>query len=244
MRTPRVIPEHLAIIMDGNGRWAQARGRPRIAGHRRGVEVVRRVVELCGKHEIPFLTLFAFSSENWNRPVEEVGLLTRLLVTSLDNEVQRLHDNGVRLKVIGDLAPFGSQIEQMVARAEEATQVNTSLKLTIALNYGGRWDVLQAVQRIGIATASGELDCADVDEELFSSYLSTANQPDPDLFIRTGGELRISNFLLWQLAYTELFFTDALWPDFDEKIFLAALEAYRVRQRRFGQTREQVLSSS
>jgi len=244
MRTPRIIPEHLAIIMDGNGRWAQARGRPRIAGHRRGVEVVRRVVELCGKHEIPFLTLFAFSSENWNRPVEEVGLLTRLLVTSLDNEVQRLHDNGVRLKVIGDLAPFGSQIEQMVARAEEATQVNTSLKLTIALNYGGRWDVLQAVQRIGIATASGELDCVDVDEELISSYLSTANQPDPDLFIRTGGELRISNFLLWQLAYTELFFTDALWPDFDEKIFLAALEAYRVRQRRFGQTREQVLSSS
>lgn len=244
MRTPRVIPEHLAIIMDGNGRWAQARGRPRVAGHRRGVEVVRRVVELCGKHEIPFLTLFAFSSENWNRPVEEVGLLTRLLVTSLDNEVQRLHDNGVRLKVIGDLAPFGSQIEQMVARAEEATQVNTSLKLTIALNYGGRWDMLQAVQRIGIATASGELDCVDVDEELISSYLSTANQPDPDLFIRTGGELRISNFLLWQLAYTELFFTDALWPDFDEKIFLAALEAYRVRQRRFGQTREQVLSSS
>ncbi len=244
MRTPRIIPEHLAIIMDGNGRWAQARGRPRIAGHRRGVEVVRRVVELCGKHEIPFLTLFAFSSENWNRPVEEVGLLTRLLVTSLDNEVQRLHDNGVRLKVIGDLAPFGSQIEQMVARAEEATQVNTSLKLTIALNYGGHWDVLQAVQRIGIATASGELDCVDVDEELISSYLSTANQPDPDLFIRTGGELRISNFLLWQLAYTELFFTDALWPDFDEKIFLAALEAYRVRQRRFGQTREQVLSSS
>ncbi|HCY14161.1 MAG TPA: di-trans,poly-cis-decaprenylcistransferase [Gammaproteobacteria bacterium] len=244
MRTPRVIPEHLAIIMDGNGRWAQARGRPRIAGHRRGVEVVRRVVELCGKHEIPFLTLFAFSSENWNRPVEEVGLLTRLLVTSLDNEVQRLHDNGVRLKVIGDLAPFGSQIEEMITRAEEATQVNTALKLTIALNYGGRWDMLQAVQRIGIATASGELDCVDVDEELISSYLSTANQPDPDLFIRTGGELRISNFLLWQLAYTELFFTDALWPDFDEKIFLAALEAYRVRQRRFGQTREQVLSSS
>ncbi len=244
MRTPRVIPEHLASIMDGNGRWAQARGRPRIAGHRRGVEVVRRVVELCGKHEIPFLTLFAFSSENWNRPVEEVGLLTRLLVTSLDNEVQRLHDNGVRLKVIGDLAPFGSQIEEMITRAEEATQVNTALKLTIALNYGGRWDMLQAVQRIGIATASGELDCVDVDEELISSYLSTANQPDPDLFIRTGGELRISNFLLWQLAYTELFFTDALWPDFDEKIFLAALEAYRVRQRRFGQTREQVLSSS
>ena len=244
MRTPRVIPEHLAIIMDGNGRWAQARGRPRIAGHRRGVEVVRRVVELCGKHEIPFLTLFAFSSENWNRPVEEVGLLTRLLVTSLDNEVQHLHDNGVRLKVIGDLAPFGSQIEEMITRAEEATQVNTALKLTIALNYGGRWDMLQAVQRIGIATASGELDCVDVDEELISSYLSTANQPDPDLFIRTGGELRISNFLLWQLAYTELFFTDALWPDFDEKIFLAALEAYRVRQRRFGQTREQVLSSS
>jgi|TARA_Y100000310_G_C20560318_1_gene752726 undecaprenyl diphosphate synthase len=205
---------------------------------------VRRVVELCGKHEIPFLTLFAFSSENWNRPVEEVGLLTRLLVTSLDNEVQRLHDNGVRLKVIGDLAPFGSQIEEMITRAEEATQVNTALKLTIALNYGGRWDMLQAVQRIGIATASGELDCVDVDEELISSYLSTANQPDPDLFIRTGGELRISNFLLWQLAYTELFFTDALWPDFDEKIFLAALEAYRVRQRRFGQTREQVLSSS
>ena len=244
MRTPRVIPEHLAIIMDGNGRWAQARGRPRIAGHRRGVEVVRRVVELCGKHEIPFLTLFAFSSENWNRPVEEVGLLTRLLVTSLDNEVQRLHDNGVRLKVIGDLAPFGSQIEEMITRAEEATQVNTALKLTIALNYGGRWDMLQAVQRIGIATASGELDCVDVDEELISSYLSTATQPDPDLFIRTGGELRISNFLLWQLAYTELFFTDALWPDFDEKIFVAALEAYRVRQRRFGQTREQVLSSS
>ena len=244
MRTPRVIPEHLAIIMDGNGRWAQARGRPRIAGHRRGVEVVRRVVELCGKHEIPFLTLFAFSSENWNRPVEEVGLLTRLLVTSLDNEVQRLHDNGVRLKVIGDLAPFGSQIEEMITRAEEATQANTALKLTIALNYGGRWDMLQAVQRIGIATASGELDCVDVDEELISSYLSTANQPDPDLFIRTGGELRISNFLLWQLAYTELFFTDALWPDFDEKIFVAALEAYRVRQRRFGQTREQVLSSS
>jgi|TARA_Y100000294_G_scaffold167217_1_gene176166 undecaprenyl diphosphate synthase len=230
--------------MDGNGRWAQARGRPRVAGHRRGVEAVRRVAGLCGKHKIPFLTLFAFSSENWSRPVEEVGLLTRLLVTSLENEVQRLHENGVRLKVIGDLAPFGSKIEQMVARAEEATQENTALNLTIALNYGGRWDMLQAVQRIGIATASGALDPADVDEELISSYLSTATQPDPDLFIRTGGELRISNFLLWQLAYTELFFTDALWPDFDEKIFVAALEAYRVRQRRFGQTREQVLSSS
>ena len=137
MRTPRVIPEHLAIIMDGNGRWAQARGRPRVAGHRRGVEAVRRVAGLCGKHKIPFLTLFAFSSENWSRPVEEVGLLTRLLVTSLENEVQRLHENGVRLKVIGDLAPFGSKIEQMVARAEEATQENTALNLTIALNYGG-----------------------------------------------------------------------------------------------------------
>ncbi len=244
MRSAKLIPEHLAIIMDGNGRWAQARGRPRVAGHRRGVEAVRRVTALCGKHEIPFLTLFAFSSENWSRPVEEVGLLTHLLVTSLENEVQRLHDNGVRLKVIGDLAPFGSKVEQMVTRAEEATQENTALNLTIALNYGGRWDVLQAVQRIGVAMASGVLDAADVDEELISSHLSTGAQPDPDLFIRTGGELRISNFLLWQLAYSELFFTDALWPDFNEKIFLAALESYRVRQRRFGQTRDQVLSSS
>jgi len=230
------VPRHVAIIMDGNGRWAKGRRLPRIAGHRRGVEAVRATVRACAERGIAYLTLFAFSSENWRRPAEEVALLMKLFKTALQNEVDKLHANGVRLKVVGDIQRFGPKIGQLIAGGEALTAHNRQLTLTIAANYGGRWDILQAINRLVRENPSP----GEIDENLLSPYLAMSYAPEPDLFIRTGGEQRISNFLLWQLAYTELYFTESLWPDFDAAALDQAIASYRSRERRFGRTSEQL----
>jgi len=234
---PREVPRHIAIIMDGNGRWAKRRFLPRMAGHKRGVEAVRRIVRACGERRVEYLTLFAFSSENWRRPPEEVSFLMRLFVLSLEQEVSKLHENGVRFKVIGDLSRFEPELARLIRAAEDLTAGNTRLTLTVAANYGGRWDILQAVKRMlaerpELASSFGESDLA--------PHFALGHTPEPDLFIRTGGEQRISNFLLWQLAYTELYFTDTLWPDFDAAALDAAIASYQRRERRFGRTSEQL----
>ncbi|HEX2334299.1 MAG TPA: polyprenyl diphosphate synthase [Burkholderiales bacterium] len=234
------LPRHVAIIMDGNGRWAQRRRLPRIAGHRRGVEAVRATVRACAERGIEYLTLFAFSSENWRRPAEEVALLMKLFKSALENEVEKLHANGVRLKVIGDTRRFDPKIRALIERADELTAQNKRLTLTVAANYGGRWDMLQAMTQL-LRERSFSLD--EVDEDLITPYLAMSYAPEPDLFIRTGGEQRISNFLLWQLAYTELYFTDLLWPDFDAAALDEAIASYRKRERRFGRTSEQLQQS-
>jgi undecaprenyl diphosphate synthase len=234
----RGLPAHVAIIMDGNGRWAEQRHLPRFAGHKRGVEAVRRVVAACAERGIGFLTLFAFSSENWRRPPDEVALLMQLFVAALEGEVHKLHRNRVRLKVIGERAAFGARLQALIAEGEALTAGNAGLTLTIAANYGGRWDILQALSRL--AAERPEAVARGVHEQDLAPYLSMAYAPEPDLFIRTGGEQRVSNFLLWQLAYTEFLFTDALWPDFDAVALEAALESYRLRERRFGRTGGQV----
>jgi len=233
---PGDTPRHVAIIMDGNGRWARRRRLPRIAGHRRGAEAVRAALRACADRGIEYLTLFAFSSENWRRPPEEVALLMKLFRTALEREVDELHANGVRLKVVGDTRRFDPKIRKLVERAEALTAQNRRLTLTIAANYGGRWDILQAMTRLLRERPSLE----EVGEELIAPYLAMSYAPEPDLFIRTGGEQRISNFLLWQLAYTELYFTETLWPDFDGAALDAAIASYRARERRFGRTSEQV----
>jgi undecaprenyl diphosphate synthase len=232
------VPRHVAIIMDGNGRWAQGRMLPRIAGHRRGVEAVRATVTACGERGVRFLTLFAFSSENWRRPADEVSLLMQLFRAALQNEVDKLHRNGVRLRVVGDLSRFDAGLRQLIDEAERRTAGNRGLTLTIAANYGGRWDILQAASRL--LAEKPELAARGIAEEDFAPYLSMSYAPEPDLFIRTGGEQRVSNFLLWQLAYTELYFTDTLWPDFDARALDRAIESFRRRERRFGQTGDQV----
>jgi undecaprenyl diphosphate synthase len=232
------VPRHVAIIMDGNGRWARKRRLPRFAGHKRGVEAVRAIVKDCAERGVGYLTLFAFSSENWRRPAEEVALLMQLFIGALENEVQKLHRNGIRLKLIGDQSRFDPKIQALIAAGERLTAGNTGLTLTIAANYGGRWDILQALNRFAkehAAKASEEIREADL-----APYLSMSYAPEPDLFIRTGGEQRVSNFLLWQLAYTELHFTDTLWPDFDAAALEAAFASYRKRERRFGRTSEQL----
>jgi undecaprenyl diphosphate synthase len=231
------VPRHVAIIMDGNGRWAKSRFLPRVAGHRKGVEAVRASVRACAERGVEYLTLFAFSSENWRRPEEEVSLLKQLFHMALEQEVEKLHEAGIRLRVVGQLAPFGEAIESLVRRAEARTGANRRLTLTIAANYGGRWDLLQAVNamtRADPARAGGYTE-ADLAPHLAMSYA-----PEPDLFIRTGGEQRISNFLIWQLAYTELYFTELLWPDFDATALDTAIDWYRRRERRFGRTSEQL----
>jgi undecaprenyl diphosphate synthase len=230
------VPRHVAIIMDGNGRWAQRRRLPRIAGHRRGAEAVRATVRACAERGIAYLTLFAFSSENWRRPAEEVALLMKLFKSALQNEVDKLHANGVRVKVVGDTSRFDPKLRKLIERAEELTAANHALTLTIAANYGGRWDILQAVNRLVKDHPSPE----EINENLLSPYLAMSYAPEPDLFIRTGGEQRISNFLLWQLAYTELYFTESLWPDFDAAALDQAIASYRSRERRFGRTSEQL----
>lgn len=235
-----VLPRHIAIIMDGNGRWAKKRHLPRIAGHRAGVEAVRRVVEACAKRGVAALTLFAFSSENWRRPAQEVSLLMELFLTALQRETRSLHKNNVRLRIIGDRDLLGPKLRQAIVDAESLTAANTGLHVTIAANYGGRWDVIQAARRIAEKVREGTLDTAAIDEQLFGQYLALSDLPEPDLFIRTGGEQRISNFLLWQLAYTELLFTDISWPDFDEGALDTALASFAARERRFGKTSEQV----
>jgi undecaprenyl diphosphate synthase len=230
-----VVPRHVAIIMDGNGRWAKKRFLPRVAGHRRGVETVREVVKACMERGIEYLTLFAFSSENWRRPPEEVSFLMQLFLRSLEQEVEKLDGNGIRFKVIGDLSAFDPRIVEHVRRGEELTRDNTRLTLTIAANYGGRWDILQAANR-----CKEEDPVAPLTEDRLARFLSMAYAPEPDLFIRTGGEQRVSNFLLWQLAYAELYFTDALWPDFGAEALEAAIASYQRRERRFGRTSEQL----
>lgn len=234
------IPRHIAIIMDGNGRWATKRFLPRVAGHAKGVEAVRAVVEACARKGVDYLTLFAFSSENWRRPEEEVSLLMRLFVTALEKEVAKLHANGIRLKVVGDLSRFDLKLQKMIQAAEAKTANNKRMTFTICANYGGRWDIMQAVNRL---QQEGRLN-GDIAEEDLASYLSMSYAPEPDLFIRTGGEMRISNFLLWQLAYSELYFTDTFWPDFDASSLDAAILSYQSRERRFGQTSAQLVEQA
>ena len=236
------IPRHVAIIMDGNGRWATKRFMPRVAGHSEGLEAVRKIVEECVRQNVQYLTLFAFSSENWRRPPEEVGFLTKLFLKSLRKEVARLAENNIRLKMIGDLSRFGSAITEMVEFSEDKTKDCKRLTLTIAANYGGRWDILQAMQKALITNP--HLQATDLTESLLLPHLSMAYAPEPDLFIRTGGEQRVSNFLLWQLAYTELYFTDTLWPDFDATQLQAAFAWYAQRERRFGRTSAQLADES
>ena len=233
-------PRHLAVIMDGNGRWATKRFLPRTAGHARGVQAVRRVVEACGKRGVEYLTLFAFSSENWRRPAEEVSLLMRLFIQTLEKEISKLEMQGVRLRVIGDLSRFEPKLQQSIRAAEQRTRQNSGLNLTIAANYGGRWDILQAMKSLLRARPDLANQTELIDEALLSSHLSMAWAPEPDLFIRTGGEQRISNFLIWQLAYTELYFSEGYWPDFGAKDIDAAFEWYRTRERRFGRTSDQI----
>ena len=231
----REVPRHVAIIMDGNGRWAKKRLLPRVAGHKRGVESVRATVKACAEQGVEFLTLFAFSSENWRRPAEEVSLLMQLFIRALEQEVTKLDSNGIRFRVVGDIAAFDDRIIELIRRGEELTAKNTGLTLTVAANYGGRWDMLQAANR-----CREEDPGAAITEERLAAKLSMAYAPEPDLFIRTGGEQRVSNFLLWQLAYTELYFTDALWPDFGAAALEEAFASFRRRERRFGRTSEQL----
>jgi undecaprenyl diphosphate synthase len=236
----RVIPRHVAIIMDGNGRWAGKRMMPRVAGHSEGLGAVRKIVQECRQIGVEYLTIFAFSSENWRRPPEEVGFLMKLFLKSLKGEVSRLAENDICLRLIGDLSRFDPAIQEMVQFAQEKTDGCKALTLTIAANYGGRWDILQAMRRC--LELNPNLQPAQVTEELLAPHLSMAYAPEPDLFIRTGGEQRVSNFLLWQLAYTELYFTDVLWPDFDEAELRKAFHWFSQRERRFGRTSAQLAS--
>jgi undecaprenyl diphosphate synthase len=233
----RDVPRHVAVIMDGNGRWAKQRFLPRVAGHKRGLEAVRATVRACAKRGVEYLTLFAFSSENWRRPSDEVKFLMQLFVAALEQEVEKLHENGVRFRAIGNLERFEPRIVRLIEQAEALTAGNTRLLLTIAANYGGRWDMLQAVNRM--LRERPEL-AGGFSESDLTPYFSMSYAPEPDLFIRTGGEQRISNFLLWQLAYSELYFTDTLWPDFDAAELDRAIRSYQERERRFGRTSEQL----
>jgi undecaprenyl diphosphate synthase len=231
------VPRHVAIIMDGNGRWAKQRMLPRVAGHRRGLESVRAVTRGCIEAGVEYLTLFAFSSENWRRPPEEVSFLMQLFLRALESEVARLHENNIRLKVVGDLSSFEPRITALVREAETLTAANTRLTLTIAANYGGRWDIMQAVNRL---VRDNPDRSAGFNEAHLAPYLALSYAPEPDLFIRTGGEQRVSNFCLWHLAYTELYFTEVLWPDFDEAALREAFASYALRERRFGRISDQL----
>ncbi|HCI52235.1 MAG TPA: di-trans,poly-cis-decaprenylcistransferase [Gallionella sp.] len=232
------VPRHIAIIMDGNGRWAKQRFMPRIMGHQRGVESLRAAVRACRDLGVQYLTVFAFSSENWRRPVDEVSFLMSLFLKMLEREVASLHKNNIRLKIIGDRSRFDEKLQNTMLHAESLTSGNTGLTLTIAANYGGRWDMMAAVQRL--LSVHPELATSFTEDDL-QPYLSMGDAPEPDLFIRTGGEMRISNFMLWQLAYTELYFTDTLWPVFDRKELEKAIASYQNRERRFGRTSEQLV---
>jgi undecaprenyl diphosphate synthase len=231
------VPRHVAIIMDGNGRWARKRFMPRVAGHKRGVETLRTVIKACVARGIEYLTVFAFSSENWRRPPEEVAFLMNLFVAALNDEVNKLNANGVRLRVIGDLSRFDPKLRLLIEEGEAKTAGNTKLTLTIAANYGGRWDILQAMNKLAVAHPENVGQYTEAD---LAPFLAMAYAPEPDLFIRTGGEQRISNFLLWQLAYSEFHFTDLLWPEFDASALDEAIASYRRRERRFGRTSEQL----
>lgn len=234
------IPSHVAIVMDGNGRWANAQGKVRVKGHKRGMDVARDTVENCAKAGVKVLTLFAFSSENWRRPEEEVSYLMRLFVEGLTREAKSLKKNGIQLHVIGERSQLSPKLQKAIQQAEQITEDCDQMVLNIAANYGGRWDIVNATRHIAEKVQSGELAASQIDEQLFGQHVCLAGLPEPDLFIRTGGEHRISNFLIWQLAYSELFFTDILWPDFNNDILAEAFRVYAGRQRRFGQTGQQV----
>ena len=234
------VPQHIAIVMDGNGRWANQRFMPRVAGHRAGVEAARQVVKNCVKKGIKVLSLFAFSSENWNRPAPEVSYLMELFVNGLEREVHTLHENNVKLRFIGDRTRFNEKLIKKIYEVEQLTANNTGLVLLIAVDYGGQWDITEAVRKLAKQIEAGTLSSAEISPEKISQQLSFADLPDPDLFIRTSGELRISNFMLWQLAYAELYFTDKLWPDFDEQELEKALSHFAKRERRYGKSSEQL----
>ncbi|PKG96051.1 polyprenyl diphosphate synthase [Paraglaciecola sp. MB-3u-78] len=234
------MPQHVAIIMDGNGRWAKKKGKIRTFGHKAGVKAVRASVSYALKNGVKVLTLFAFSSENWNRPAEEVGVLMELFKMVLGSEVKKLHKNNVKLKIIGDTSRFDSKLVSRISEAEALTEKNDSLVLNIAANYGGRWDIVNAAKELITQVQAGQIDVADIDETTFTRHTCAADLPAVDLLIRTGGEQRISNFLLWQIAYAELYFSEDFWPDFNEAVFQTAVDAFNDRQRRFGKTSEQV----
>jgi len=238
------IPSHVCVIMDGNGRWAKKRLMPRSFGHRKGVETTRRMVEFCARAGIKHLTLFAFSSENWNRPDEEVNSLMELFMQSLQKYTGELHEKGIRIRFIGNSALFSDSLQQQIDATERKTLNNSVMTLNIAANYGGQWDIANAARVLARQVQAGELEAAAIDERIFSQALALGDSPDPDFFIRTGGEQRISNFLLWQLAYAEFYFSDRLWPDFDDADIRAALDEYARRQRRYGKTGEQIEASS
>jgi|SRR5450631_4035355 len=237
-------PQHVAIIMDGNGRWARSRGMPRVAGHRASVKVVRKIVEECAERGVCYLTLFAFSSENWRRPADEVGVLMGLFLDALVREVADLHRNQVRLRFIGDRESLGQELKKRMQDAESLTVSNTGLGLMVAVAYGGRWDITHASRSLAADVEAGKIATADITEELLGARLALAGIPDPDLLIRTGGEQRISNFLLWNLAYTELYFSEALWPEFSPAHLQAAFEHFAQRERRFGKTSAQVAAKA
>jgi len=232
------VPRHVAVIMDGNGRWANRNSKPRLAGHRAGVKAARTIVEACAQAGVDFLTLFAFSTENWNRPVEEVNALMRLFVEVLQREADALHENGIRLRFIGARHNLPTILQKRMEDAEARTAGNTRMTLVLAVAFGGRWDIVQAVSRIADKVRAGEIDAADIDESVIARHLSLAGMPEPDLLIRTGGERRVSNFLLWEFAYTEICFTETLWPDFDESDLATAMEFFGNRERRFGRVGE------
>ena len=242
MKSEGDIPAHVAIVMDGNGRWAKRRRRPRTFGHQAGVKALRNTVKYCGRLGVAELTVFAFSSENWNRPQQEVSRLMELFMRALDKEARELHDNGVRLRFIGDLDAFAPELREKIRQAEQLTRDNDRMTLNVAVSYGGRWDIVQATRRIAREVADGRIQPGQIDESLFAAHLSLSS--DPDLFIRTGGEMRISNFLLWHSAYAELYFSPALWPDFGPQEMDEAIAAYRSRERRFGLTGEQARKKS
>jgi undecaprenyl diphosphate synthase len=237
-------PQHVAIIMDGNGRWARSRGLPRPAGHRASVKVVHRIVEACARRDVRYLTLFAFSSENWRRPPDEVGMLMNLFLETLAREAVNLHRNQVRIRFIGDRALLGRQLAQRMEDATSLTEANTGLGLCVAMAYGGRWDITQACRSLASEVAAGKLLASDIDEAQVGARLALADIPDPDLLIRTGGEQRISNFLLWNLAYTEMYFTEVLWPEFTPAHLDAALQFFAERERRFGKTSAQLAAKA
>lgn len=236
----RPVPRHVAVIMDGNGRWAARRRRPRMIGHRAGARAVNICIDFCLAQGVEVLTLFAFSSENWGRPEDEVGALMRLFLNALDREVVELHRRGVRVRFIGDRDRFGATLAARMQVAEDTTRDNTALTLVVAASYGGRQDIAQAARALAVEVAAGRLRPDQIDEAAMAAHMALADLPDPDLFIRTGGDLRISNFLLWQLAYTELFFTALLWPELDDATLQAAFDAFAGRERRYGLTTDQV----
>jgi undecaprenyl diphosphate synthase len=235
-----VLPQHIAVIMDGNGRWAKQRHLPRVAGHKAGVKIVREIVKSCVDKEIKVLSLFAFSSENWRRPQQEVNYLMEIFLAALEREAKKLHKQNIQLRIIGDRSPFNAKLQQQMQQAEELTAGNTGMILVIAANYGGQWDIVEAMQKIAIEIEQGRLTSSAISPSLIQATLATQDLPPPDLFIRTSGEQRISNFMIWQLAYTELYFTDVLWPDFNGEELDKALAFYASRERRFGCTSEQV----